>query len=364
MTKIHSVKMQLYEMIVSGQFPNGKLPGERELALLLQAGRNTIRTALQELSESGLIERHRRRGTLIRNYREKTCSGLAGLIMRTEGYLCEACYNHILTQLISAGYSVQTVSTSPICRRVYKHKEGIIDKAILRLLCSNPEVLVVDGYINRRIPQIEAIKRRKPVMFDFYDSPYERDFSGVWFDYRKAGYLAGKFLIEKGCRRPVLFSQFVPPYVRFNSDAYSHHCDKLIIQGFRQAMTEGGIDSENAVISCSAVTKKEHYSILGQLASHTSCIPDGFCGARDELTVEFLRYLQLRRGNVPKDITLVGIGNTNRCQESSLYPFSSVDLNPEILAQAIVQQAGLEPGKREDILIEPTLIERQKMPLK
>ena len=55
MTKIQTIKVRLHEMILSNQFPGGNLPGERELADLLGSGRDTIRIALQELSEKGLV---------------------------------------------------------------------------------------------------------------------------------------------------------------------------------------------------------------------------------------------------------------------------------------------------------------------
>ena len=108
MTKIQAIKTKLHKMIRSDQFPGGKLPGERELAVLLGAGRNTIRLALQELGEKGLIERRRKIGTLIRNSSTAPDKKLAGLIMRTSGHLYEDCYHHVLTEFIAAGYSVQT----------------------------------------------------------------------------------------------------------------------------------------------------------------------------------------------------------------------------------------------------------------
>ena len=117
MTKIQTIKTKLHEMILSDQFPGGKLPSERELAVLFDSARNTIRMALQELCEQGLIERHRKIGTLIRNSSGNPNKELAGLIVRTEGCPSENCYHHILTEFIDAGYSVQSVSTTPISRR-------------------------------------------------------------------------------------------------------------------------------------------------------------------------------------------------------------------------------------------------------
>ena len=363
MTKIQTIKARLHEMILSDQFPGGKLPGERELAALLGAGRNTIRLALQELGEKGLIERHRKLGTLILNSSANPDKKLAGLIVRTEGCPSENCYHHILTEFIATGYSVQSVSTTPISKQIWKPNK-MVETAIRKLLRTEPEILVVDGYVNGRIPLIEGIRKRHPIMIDFYDSPRERDFTGVWFDYRKAGYLAGKYLLERGCRRPVLFSQFVPPCVRFNPDTYVHHRDKLIIEGFRQAMAEGGLDPENAVISCSSATAQEHYRIFDRLVANTHCMPDSFCGASDNLTVRFMRFLLEDRGRIPENMIFAGIGNSQWSGESAIYPFTSVDLHPDLLAQAIVQQAALKPEKRQDVFIEPTLIERHEKPLK
>ena len=363
MTKIQAIKAKLHEMILADQFPGGKLPGERELSIRLGAGRNTIRAALQELCEKGLIERHRKIGTLIRNSPAAPDKKLAGLIVRTEGSLCESYYHHILTEFIAAGYSVQSISTSPISGQIWKPNK-MVEIAVRKLLKSDPEILVVDGYVNGRIPLINEIRSRHPIMLDFYDSPRKRDFTGVWFDYRKAGYLIGKHLIERGCRRPVLFSMFVPPCVRFNPDTYVHHRDKLIIEGFRQAMAEGGIDPEYTVISCSAATARDHYSIFNSLIDGTRCMPDGFCGADDTLTVKFMRALLEEHCRIPENIVFAGIGNSQWSGESALYPFSTVDLHPELLARTIVRQAELKPEARQDVFIEPTLVERHEKQLK
>lgn len=357
MTKTMTVLEKIRDMIRKGQIPNGQLPGERELAVQFQVGRNTVRAALAQLEQEGWIERHRKRGTLIRDTGETPDKKLAGLIMRATGHLYEDCYHHILTGFIDAGYSVQTVSTSPISSLIYKPSKTI-GTAIRKLLEAEPEILVVDGYVNGRIPLIDEIRNLHPIMLDFYDSARKRDFTGVWFDYRKAGYLAGKYLLERGCRKPVFFSGFVPPCVRFNPDTYVHHCEKMAIEGFRQAMTEGGIDPETAVIASSATSLEEHYNILYQLSSHIHRMPDGFCGSRDILTVSYIKSLLENRGGIPKDMVFAGIGNTPWSMESSFYPFTSVNLHPEKLAQAIIQQAKLPPEKREDIFIEPSLIER------
>lgn len=56
----------LRDKIVSGQIPQGdRLPPEQELTTLLGVSRITVKRALNELATSGLVRRHRGRGTIV-----------------------------------------------------------------------------------------------------------------------------------------------------------------------------------------------------------------------------------------------------------------------------------------------------------
>ncbi|MBQ9336794.1 MAG: GntR family transcriptional regulator [Lentisphaeria bacterium] len=357
MSKTKTVEDLLREQIGNGSYPDGRLPGERELAVQFQVGRNTVRAALHRLESEGWIERHRKKGTLIRAAQPVSDRGLAGIIMRTSGHLYEDFHHCLLTGLIQAGYSVQSVSISPIVTNRNHHRAGV-EAAIRKLLKADPKVLILDGFIHSGIPLIGEIRKRDPILFDFYDSALSRKFTGVWFDYRKAGYLAGKYLTGRGCRHPVLFTDQVPPKVRLNPNSYRHHKTKLLIEGFRQAMVEAGIDSETSIIDFIACSRREHQKVLDELSSRPENIPDGFCGGSDILTVDFIRHLLEDYGKIPKNILFAGIGNTPWSREPSLYPFTSVDLNVEKAVETIVRQAELPPERRQDIFIEPKLIER------
>ena len=120
--------------------------------------------------------------------------------------------------------------------------------------------------------------------------------------------LAGIAIYATFRSHPVLFSDSVPPKVRFNPDFYGHHKSKMVIEGFRRAMTEAGIDPETAVIDSTACSRKEHMRILGELSCQENNLPDGFCGGSDFLTVEFIKHLLENYGRIPKNILFAGIG--------------------------------------------------------
>ncbi len=358
MTKKLTAKEKILDLINAGGTTKNRLPGERELAELFQVGRNTIRAALAELEAEGWIERFRKKGTLIHRRSEIPDRGLAGMILRTSGHLFEDRHHYLLTGFINAGYSVQSVSICPIVRDRYKTNRSV-ESAIAKLLKAGPKVLIVDGYIHSRILHLDGIHKRHPILLDFCDSECQRQATGIFVDYRKAGYLAGRYLTDRGCRRPVLFSNFVPPIVRFNPDSYGHHRSKMLIEGFRQAAAEAGLDPETAVIDGASANLAAHKRLLSMLSSNIRIFPDGFCGGTDHLTVQFMKNLLENRGGIPKDIVLAGIGNTPWSQDSAIYPFTSVDMNLEEMAKMAVRQAELPPEQRQDIFIEPKLIIRE-----
>ncbi|MBR1951129.1 MAG: GntR family transcriptional regulator [Lentisphaeria bacterium] len=355
MTKQEQTKLRLLNMINEGNLPDGHLPGERELAASFGVGRNTLRAALKELADEGLVVRCRKKGTSVKNTGIVQDKGIAGLIVQTTGHLYDEMYHHLLTLLMGSGYSVRSVS---VVQPPESPQTALIERGIKKILASNPQVLVLDGSCLPKLPCAAEIKKHKPVWINFHNAEHRPATTGVWFDYRRAGYLAGKHLIRKGCRHPVLFQHYMPAKIRLAPGIYCQHREKMIADGFSQAMTEGGLDPNLTVINPSGASFQEHSKLLELLSSDANCMPDGFCGSSDYLTVLFMKNLLEFRQKIPKNICFTGIGNTPWSQENALYPFTSVDLNLENAAKMVVRQADLAPEQRENIYIEPKLIVR------
>ena len=62
----YQLELALRQAIEAGQFPDGRLPTERELVERYAVSRLTVRAALRRLEDDGLIDRRRARGTFVR----------------------------------------------------------------------------------------------------------------------------------------------------------------------------------------------------------------------------------------------------------------------------------------------------------
>ena len=82
--RYHQIYLVLREQILEGRFPpETPLPGDLELATQFGVSRITVRTALDRLVDEKLIERHRGRGTFVRQISPaptKTRAQMSGLL--------------------------------------------------------------------------------------------------------------------------------------------------------------------------------------------------------------------------------------------------------------------------------------------
>lgn len=358
LTKRQIVIEGIREKIEKGEFPEDKLPGERELAQLFGVGRNTLRSALKHLEDEKIITRRRRLGTSVIRDASNQCKGVAAIMVCPRGHFYSDVYGSLLEAVSNAGYSVHSIDTGPFKKGRQRSIQSM-EYALKVLMRKNPSLLLLAGYAGNTINILNRDKRHPYILLDWLDSDIENLFTGVWFDYRKAGYLAGKYLLDRSCRRPLLFAGYIPFRVRFNPAAYSHHKDKLMIEGFKKAMDEGGIDPETTVITSQEFSNPKHLQLLKELCLYRKCIPDGFCGMADILTVNFMNELKESCGGIiPDDIVFSGIGNTPWSHGDAERRFTSVDLNIQGLVECVLQQAALPVERRQDILVEPQLIIR------
>ena len=349
----------LRSQILSGKIISGKLSSERILSEQFQVARNTIRSALSVLEQDGLIKRQRRTGTAVSSPQEYLPKKTVALVMRTTGHLYEDRYKCFLEAFLKKGYAVYTVSThfrgnwsNPVTEQ---RQRQTFDSLIKH---HPPDLIVYDlGYEMLESFQ-EKVSDFDAIPIDFSGTEYTLDKKGVWNDYRNAGYLAGKYLLDSGCKRPVIFTNCTWWSKRFISHVYEKHREKLCIEGFRQALDEAGIDPEPLVLSPYSRNLREHFKFLSEFAAEESLIPDGFFGTADNLVAEYMKYLNEFHGDSCRTVRFIGLGNTPWSRELPLHPFSSIYFDYQEIFDNVIRMAETEPSQRRDIFIQPKLIVR------
>ena len=347
-------------MIDSEVFPDGKLPGERELAIQFDCGRNTVRSALAVLENEGIVDRCRKKGTTLKQKVSSVDKGCVGIIMRTSGHFYEDVYHELLTGFVDHGYLVHSISTNPIFKNSYNAPPAInnsIRNAIGKLLESQPEIIILDGYKNNEIPYCRELCRYNTVMTDFFLGDPAFKLPGVWLNYEKAGYMAGKYLAEQGCKNPVFFPHYVRLEHRLNFDIYVNHKEKMLADGFRKAIVEYGLNPETAVIESFSTSLKDFMQLIEKLSVLN--IVDGFFSADVNISF-FIKKLLENQGHIPENISFVGMYNTPWSSSVSVCPFSSIDFNAAGVAGAVLKMAELPMEKRSDVYISPELIIRER----
>lgn len=80
------VARQIRDAILTGEYePGDRLPPERDFAERLGVDRNTLRSAVQELEQLGLVERRQGSGCRVLDYRETATLDLLKYLVRTPG---------------------------------------------------------------------------------------------------------------------------------------------------------------------------------------------------------------------------------------------------------------------------------------
>ncbi len=358
MSKVQKITDDLRDLILQGYFAGNKLPGERELAIQFECGRNTIRTVLTILESEGRINRFRKKGTVIRA--QENAKENVALIMRTSGHFYEDLYMNILNKLKNRNFFVSTVNTNIIFHNnfhVRPQELSALQKKIENLANSKQELILLHTYMKSKIPYFNELCKLNTILFGEKIDCKGLPLKGVFPDYEKAGYLGGRYLIEQGCKKPVYFPNFFDFKTHITPELYMIHKEKMFIDGFKKALTEGGINPETAIIDGCLASQKDHRKQLVYLSTCDRYMPDGFF-ATDSNVVFFMKKLIENCGQIPKNICFAGLFNTPWSHGEGPQPFASIDFNAGSIADAIVQMAETPVENRKDIYISPELIIR------
>lgn len=349
-----------YERIVSWvqtEIENGalsrgdKLPSENELMERFRVSRQTVRRAMEELTEKGVVEGRRGSGTYVtvntRQYAGKEIR-IAVMLTYVDTYIFPSIIKGIESVLSSEGCTLQIAMTDNAVEKErmllkeFIHTQsvdGIIAETVKSAL-PNPNMELYREIENMGIPVL------------FVNSYYkELDIPHISMDDRKAGYLAAKHLAECGHTRigGIFKADDGQGHLR-----YAGYTDALMEQEIKIRGDQViWIDSEEL-----RTMGEESAKFLKRLKGCTACV----C-YNDETAYKIVEIFRKAGHRVPEDLSVVGIDNSGLAKFCPV-PLTSVENPVEKLGRTAAERMTWKIFRNEEmetVEFEPQLIMRNSV---
>ncbi len=341
------------EQISAGAFkPKDKFLSEAALGERFACSRQTVRRALEVLEQQGHITRYQGSGTYISPIKPQVSRPLGkGELFKTVGLVSTYIDNYIFPSIIrgiegvfsASNFAVQLVSTNNLVagetRALQMMLERQLDGLIVEPTRSAFPCINLDLY--RTITE-----RGVPLVFidSFYPeltSPY------VALDDERAGYEGTRHLINMGHRN---ISGIFP---------HSHRQGHLRYLGYVKAHAEQGIPLQDDLVCWySRENMKQIFQsqqFLEQLSRSTAAL----C-YNDWVALMIIDFLKQNGKSVPKDLSLIGIDNSELARISNL---TSIAHPAEQLGEAAAKLllSMIDGSEGKNILFPPQLILRDSV---
>ena len=350
--KYERVVSWVQEEIKNGSLSRGdKLPSENDLMERFDVSRQTVRRAMEELTEKGVVEGRRGSGTYVtvntRRYAGKEVR-IAVMLTYVDTYIFPSIIKGIESVLSREGCTLQIAMTDNAVE-----KERMLLKEFIHTQS-------VDGIIAETVksalpnPNMELYREIEklgiPVLF--VNSYYrELDIPHISMDDRRAGYLAAKHLTECGHTRigGIFKSDDGQGHLR-----YAGYTDALMEQEIKiRGEQVIWIDSEEL-----RMMEDESVKFLKRLKGCTACV----C-YNDETAYKLVGIFRKAGQRVPDDLSVAGIDNSGLAKFCPV-PLTSVENPVEELGRAAAEQITCKILKNEEMETRefaPTLIMRNSV---
>lgn len=301
-------------LITSGVIKNkDKFPSENILQKKFGYSRQTVRTALNQLEEDGLIVRVKGSGTYVsyENKNEDKEKPRVGLILSYfSDYLFPRVYDGIESVMTEKGYEIDVAVTKNRLNDEAMYLEG--------LLSSNLSGLIIEGtrssFPNPNIRLYNEIRKRNiPTLFIHNHYPNQK-FDSVEMSDARAGYEAAKILIQNGHRR-------IGGIFKYDDMQGMER-----YKGFIECLSDYGVKFDDDWIRWySTKDMEEKLSKKGLMRMYRRTKD---CTAmilyNDEVAEHYMEFLEDRGLKVPDDMSLISFDDAELAQSGDVKVLSVV----------------------------------------
>ena len=301
-------------LITSGVIKNkDKFPSENILQKKFGYSRQTVRTALNQLEEDGLIVRVKGSGTYVsyENKNEDKEKLRVGLILSYfSDYLFPRVYDGIESVMTEKGYEIDVAVTKNRLNDEAMYLEG--------LLSSNLSGLIIEGtrssFPNPNIRLYNEIRKRNiPTLFIHNHYPNQK-FDSVEMSDARAGYEAAKILIQNGHRR-------IGGIFKYDDMQGMER-----YKGFIECLSDYGVKFDDDWIRWySTKDMEEKLSKKGLMRMYRRTKD---CTAmilyNDEVAEHYMEFLEDRGLKVPDDMSLISFDDAELAQSGDVKVLSVV----------------------------------------
>lgn len=356
MTKYKRVQEWILEALESGKFKAGDLlPSEGELCELLSVGRNSVRTALSNLSHAGIVDTKKGVGTFCVGVRQSGTMTVGFVSLYSQEYIFPRIVQGCNNALSKNGYHLvltesmeDTKVERDVLTRLWNRK---VDGIILQPAYDGRDPMNLD--LLRDI-QLSGI----PIMLidNFYPG---HQFNAVVMNDRAGGRLAASYLWQRGHRRIgiVYHKNYYPKILR--------------MQGALEFLREAGqMATEDWIIGYDR--KKNPGDIKDQIsesfaeaAKNGRPFPTAFVCTNDQEAIELIRAGRDHGLVFPRDLSIVSFDNSALADLPDL-PLTSINHPSQYMgataANLLLEKVRDRENRTSTVtLIEPELIERNSV---
>ncbi len=320
-TKYQELIDYVYNLIDDGTLKSGdRLFSENELSAMFHISRQTVRRAIGELEENGVVKRIRGSGTYIGDNRQenlKKRNRIAVVTTYVDSYIFPKTIQGIEKVLSEHGYFVQIAFTNNTLER---------EKSVLEDMISQDDVagVIVEGtksglpnpnlFLYRKL-----MKRRIPILFfnTFYP---ELDVPHVSLNDVEAGSKAVQFLIEKGHKD-------IGAILKLDDGQ-----GRLRYLGYLNAMEAAGLPVKDFRMIWIDTEESRQLSLcMDRILSRLEGCSAVLC-YNDQVAFQLIHLLRERKIAIPEQLAVISIDDSDLARHSEV-PITSLPHPKEKLGE-------------------------------